>query len=58
MSLIFLLDLVKKYLVGMINLEPDGKFVGYLLGGYVKFFGDRNVFSQADQEKIINKYST
>ena len=28
------------------------------LGGYVKFFGDRNVFSQADQEKIINKYST
>ena len=27
------------------------------LGGYVKFFGDRNVFSQADQEKIINRYS-
>ncbi len=27
------------------------------LGGYVKFFGDRNVFSQADQEKIINKYN-
>ena len=27
------------------------------LGGYVKFFGDRNVFSQADQDKIINKYS-
>ncbi len=27
------------------------------LGGYVKFFGDRNVFSQADQEKIIEKYS-
>ncbi len=27
------------------------------LGGYVKFFGDRNVFSQADQIKIINKYS-
>jgi regulator of sigma E protease len=27
------------------------------LGGYVKFFGDRNVFSRADQEKIINKYS-
>jgi regulator of sigma E protease len=26
------------------------------LGGYVKFFGDRNVFSQADQEKIINQY--
>ncbi len=27
------------------------------LGGYVKFFGDRNVFSQAEQQKIINKYS-
>ena len=27
------------------------------LGGYVKFFGDRNVFSQADQEKILRKYS-
>ena len=27
------------------------------LGGYVKFFGDRNVFSQADQEKIIEKYN-
>tara|TARA_Y100000816_G_scaffold271761_1_gene236585 strand:- start:188 stop:1300 length:1113 start_codon:yes stop_codon:yes gene_type:complete len=27
------------------------------LGGYVKFFGDRNVFSQADQEKLIQKYN-
>jgi len=27
------------------------------LGGYVKFFGDRNVYSQTDQEKIINQYS-
>ena len=27
------------------------------LGGYVKFFGDRNVFSQADQEEIIKKYT-
>jgi len=27
------------------------------LGGYVKFFGDRNVFSQTDQQEIINKYS-
>ncbi len=26
------------------------------LGGYVKFFGDRNVFSQSDQEKILAKY--
>ena len=27
------------------------------LGGYVKFFGDRNVFSQADQDKILKQYS-
>ena len=27
------------------------------LGGYVKFFGDRNVFSQSEQQEIINKYS-
>ena len=27
------------------------------LGGYVKFFGDRNVFSQADQEQILKQYS-
>ena len=27
------------------------------LGGYVKFFGDRNVFSQADQEKLLAKYN-
>ena len=27
------------------------------LGGYVKFFGDRNVFSQSEQEEIIKKYN-
>jgi regulator of sigma E protease len=27
------------------------------LGGYVKFFGDRNVFSQADQDKLVKKYN-
>ena len=27
------------------------------LGGYVKFFGDRNVFSQSDQEELIKKYN-
>tara|TARA_B100000029_G_scaffold515736_1_gene624293 strand:- start:169 stop:1275 length:1107 start_codon:yes stop_codon:yes gene_type:complete len=27
------------------------------LGGYVKFFGDRNVFSQNEQKEIIDKYS-
>ncbi|WP_075501485.1 RIP metalloprotease RseP [Candidatus Pelagibacter communis] len=27
------------------------------LGGYVKFFGDRNVYSQADHDEILKKYS-
>ena len=27
------------------------------LGGYVKFFGDRNVYSQADHKEILEKYS-
>ncbi len=27
------------------------------LGGYVKFFGDRNVFSQSEQKELINKYN-
>jgi len=27
------------------------------LGGYVKFFGDRNVFSQSDQEEVLKKYN-
>jgi regulator of sigma E protease len=27
------------------------------LGGYVKFFGDRNVFSQAEQQEVIDKYN-
>ena len=27
------------------------------LGGYVKFFGDRNVFSQSDQEILLKKLS-
>ena len=26
------------------------------LGGYVKFFGDKNVFSQADRDEILKKY--
>ena len=33
------------------------KFCWIPLGGYVKFFGDRNVFSQAEQESIINQYN-
>jgi regulator of sigma E protease len=27
------------------------------LGGYVKFFGDRNVFSQTEQQEVVAKYS-
>ena len=27
------------------------------LGGYVKFFGDRSVFSESEQEEVINKYN-
>jgi regulator of sigma E protease len=27
------------------------------LGGYVKFFGDRNVFSQSEQQNLINRYN-
>jgi regulator of sigma E protease len=27
------------------------------LGGYVKFFGDRNVYSQADHQEILEKYN-
>ena len=33
------------------------KFCVIPLGGFVKFFGDRNVYSQADNEKIIKEYS-
>ena len=32
------------------------KFCLIPLGGYVKFFGDRNVFSQAEQKEILKKY--
>ncbi len=33
------------------------KFCLIPLGGYVKFFGDRNVFSQAEQQELLEKYS-
>jgi len=33
------------------------KFCLIPLGGYVKFFGDRNVFSQAEQQELLNEYS-
>ena len=34
-----------------------GKFCAIPLGGYVKFFGDRNVFSQAEQEELLKEYN-
>ena len=33
------------------------KFCAIPLGGYVKFFGDRNVFSQAEQEELLKTYN-
>tara|TARA_Y100000817_G_scaffold31821_1_gene22217 strand:- start:189 stop:1304 length:1116 start_codon:yes stop_codon:yes gene_type:complete len=33
------------------------KFCLIPLGGYVKFYGDRNVFSQSEQQEILNKYN-
>ncbi len=33
------------------------KFCLIPLGGYVKFFGDRNVFSQSEQQEILKKYN-
>ena len=27
------------------------------MGGYVKFFGDRNVFSQEEQEELLKEYN-
>ncbi|MDC0472449.1 RIP metalloprotease RseP [Pelagibacteraceae bacterium] len=34
------------------------KFCIIPLGGYVKFFGDRNVFSQAEQTELLKKYNS
>ena len=33
------------------------KFCVIPLGGYVKFFGDRNVFSESEQNEILKKYN-
>ena len=33
------------------------KFCVIPLGGYVKFFGDRNVFSQSEQEELLKEYN-
>ena len=39
------------------KLGTRWKFCAIPLGGYVKFFGDRNVFSQAEQEKLLKNYN-
>jgi len=39
------------------NSGTRWKFCLIPLGGYVKFFGDRNVFSQAEQQELLNQYS-
>ena len=33
------------------------KFCLIPLGGYVKFYGDRNVFSQSEQQELLKKYN-
>ena len=38
------------------RLGTRWKFCIIPLGGYVKFFGDRNVFSQAEQEELLKRY--
>ncbi len=38
------------------NSGTRWKFCAIPLGGYVKFFGDRNVFSQAEQEELLKEY--
>ena len=40
-----------------INQAHVGNFCLIPLGGYVKFFGDRNVFSQAEQQELLKKYN-
>ena len=62
----------KKYKVGVTDFsigfgkelfgfnDKDGtrwKICWIPLGGYVKFFGDRNVFSQAEQKELLKKYN-
>ena len=54
---IFLLVLEKKLFGFNDKNGTRWKFCLVPLGGYVKFFGDRNVFSQAEQAKILKKYN-
>ena len=39
------------------NSGTRWKFCLIPLGGYVKFFGDRNVFSETEQNEILKKYN-
>ena len=50
--LIFQLVLVKKYLVGMINMEPDGKYAGSHLVDMSNFLGIEMFF----HKQIMKKY--
>ena len=47
----------KEIFDSMTRAELDGKFAFIPLGGYVKFFGDRNVFSQSEQKELLKKYN-
>ena len=39
------------------KLGTRWKICAIPLGGYVKFFGDRNVYSQSDHQEILEKYN-
>ena len=38
-------------------MEQDGRFSAIPFGGYVKFFGDHNVFSDFNREELRKQYS-
>ena len=48
--------MVKSYLGLMIKVEQDGN-LSNPFRRLCKIFGDRNVFSQAEQAEILKKYS-
>ena len=43
---------VEKFSVPMIKRELNGKYVGFPLGGYVKFVDDADPTSKADKNKL------
>ena len=54
---IFQSDLEKKLFGFNDKSGTRWKFCTIPLGGYVKFFGDRNVFSQEEQLELLKKYN-